>query len=627
MTELSSSKLNRRNVVAGAAAVATITPFTLALARQSTPPPSTPQASPSASPLATPPPSPTPVPAPTPTPLPIPDHAINIVRGVATYGEPQPGGELTLYIQSGGLADGNPATQAQDMTLLMSVFEGLVRINPQSMDAEPGLATSWVWSEDGLTLTFTLRDDVVWHDGSAFSATDAAFTVLVYRDDYDSKLTGFFGLVADAQAVDARTLVLTFDAPDGAFVWNAASQPILQAAMYQPRWDALPLGERTISLREESPANWIGTGPWQVESIDDGGVKLARFDDYWDGAAHADTLNLIAEDDIAKRVTGWIEGKVSALPLTPAQMAGIWEQEGNLFVAPGAMTMFAAINFHNPVNATSTMMVDMNLRRALDLAIDRDRYADQHFHGMIDEHAVGIMPQPWLRDYRLLSPKRDVEAAKQVLADGGWYDIDGDGLLEDGYGNKTDLWLIVREDERPELLQLLENLKQDWAEISVRLTVQPLAPEIFDDRWVTARDYDLIAYSLVTYPAFNEFDLIGSNWDIRSNVQGWNPGGYYNSGVDAAIEEWFGATDRDAMIAATQTIQIGIRDDMFGISLGFPNDIVAVQKDVQGFNPNMFLYSIGSHTWWRGEGKPQAGPELPPIATPVEATPAASPRS
>ncbi|MCO5227400.1 MAG: ABC transporter substrate-binding protein [Thermomicrobiales bacterium] len=623
MTEQSLPKLNRRNVVAGATAVATMTPFTLALARQSTTPISTPQASPAASPMATPPP-PTPIPAPTPTPLPIPDHTINIVRGVATYGEPRVGGELALYIQREGVTDGNPATQSQDMTLLMSVFEGLVRINPQTMDAEPALATSWVWSEDGLTLTFTLRDDVAWHDGSAFSAADAAFTVLVYRDDYDSTLTGFFGLVADAQAVDARTLVLTFDAPDGAFVWNAANQPILQAAMYQPRWDALPLGERTISLREESPADWIGTGPWQVESVDDRGVRLSRFGDYWDGAAYADTLNLIVEDDLGNRIAGWVDGVVSALPLTPSQMAGIWEQEGNLFVGPGARTMFAAINFHNPANATSTMMVDMNLRRALDLAIDRDRYADQYFNGMIDEHAVGIMPQPWLRDYSLISPKRDVEAAKQTLADAGWYDIDGDGMLEDGYGNKTDLWLIVRENEPPELLQLLENLKQDWAEINVRLTVQLLAPEIFDDRWVTARDYDLIAYSLVTYPAFNEFDLIGSNWDIRSNMRGWNPGGYYNSGVDAAIEEWFGAVDRDAMIAAAQAIQVGIRDDMFGIWFGFPNDIVAVQKDVQGFNGNMFLYSIGSHTWWRGEGSPEVGP---PMATPVDATPVASPQS
>ena len=102
-----------------------------------------------------PPPTPTP-PPPTPTPQPVPDHAINIVRDHATYGTPEQGGELRLFIQSNGLEDGNPALQSQDMTLLMSVFEGLVRINPMTMEAESGLAKSWNWSADGLELTFQL---------------------------------------------------------------------------------------------------------------------------------------------------------------------------------------------------------------------------------------------------------------------------------------------------------------------------------------------------------------------------------------------------------------------------------------------------------------------------------------
>jgi ABC-type transport system substrate-binding protein len=108
-------------------------------------------------------------------------------------------------------------------------------------------------------------------------------------------------------------------------------------------------------------------------------------------------------------------------------------------------------------------------------------------------------------------------------------------------------------------------------------------------------------------------------WDIRSNRRGWNPGGYYNAGVDAAIQEWFAATDPDAMKAAATAIQHGINEDLFGIWFGFPHDTVLVRDDIQGFNANMFLFSQNSHRWWRGEGDPI-------VATPVPAsTPSASP--
>ena len=145
--------INRRTMIIGGTSIAATAPVAISMAMQD----ASPEASPSASPQATPPPpTPTP-PPPSPTPQPVPEHAINIVRGRASYGTPEHGGELSLYIQSAGFADGNPALQSQDMALLMSVFDGLVRINPETMEAEPGLAKSWSWSDDGLVLTFNLR--------------------------------------------------------------------------------------------------------------------------------------------------------------------------------------------------------------------------------------------------------------------------------------------------------------------------------------------------------------------------------------------------------------------------------------------------------------------------------------
>lgn len=551
------------------------------------------------------------------------------MRGRATYGEPEPGGELRLFIQGEGLTDGNPATQSQDMTLLMSVFEGLVHINPDTMEAEPGLAESWEWSDDSLQLTFRLRPNVSWHDGSTFTAEDAALTCMIYRDDYRSTLAGLFGLVENAEAIDEVTLELTFAEPDGAFLYNGASMPMLKASQYQPLWDEFIPGEKTISREDDSPADWIGTGPWKMERVEAGSVTLTPFEDYWDEPAYADSLTLIAQDDAEARLVGWINGEVDVLPITAQQMHDVWPMEGNLFAGRSSTAMFASFNFHNPANATSTMLSDQSLRTALTMATDRDRYADEVFFGFIDEHAVGTMAQRWLHDSGLVNPSFDPEEARRILAEGGWADIDGDGLLEDQYGNKTNLYAIVREDERPELLALLYLLSEDWAKIGVSLTVQPLTPEIFDDRWVQERDYDLAAWTLVNYPAFNEFDLYGSQWDIRSNVHGWNPGGYMSQDVDNAILEWFEATSPDEMRAAASAIQRGANEDLFGIWFGFPDQLLLTQTDIQGVNNDAFLFSQNAHRWWRGEGtplveQPDATPAGTPDATPVnisEATP------
>src|SRR5699024_10469310 len=119
------------------------------------------------------------------------------------------------------------------------------------------------------------------------------------------------------------------------------------------------------------------------------------------------------------------------------------------------------------------------------------------------------------------NPARNVEEANRLLDEAGWVDSNGDGMREHPTGNVLDLWCIISTQERPELHGLIELLKEDFAAIGARLTVQHIEPEEFDTRWVENRMYDMVAYSLVQYPAFAEYDLYGTAWDIRINTMGW----------------------------------------------------------------------------------------------------------
>ena len=126
-----------------------------------------------------------------------------------------------------------------------------------------------------------------------------------------------------------------------------------------------------------------------------------------------------------------------------------------------------------------------------------------------------------------------------------------------------------------------------------------LRPEEFQERALRGLDYDLIAYAYDLYPGFTDFDLYGSAWDIRTNPQGWNPGGYANPDADAAITEFLDSVSVDDQRAALQRLQAAVNEDLFGIWFGFPADLVLAAINVDGFQPNKLWQTADTRLLWR----------------------------
>lgn len=574
-------------------------------------------------------------PSATPARDPVPETLLTIVRDQrpAYSGDPVQGTDLRMYVRSAELLNFSPTAQRQDMQAIYSLYDPLVWIDEITMEPTPWLAESWGWSDDGLTLTFAVRADVSFHDGSPLTAEDVRFSLIAYRDDYDSTMANIFALITDVVAEGEQTVRVTFAEPDGAFLFNGASQPIFSSAQYESHWEARPAGERSLSGYdwESTPPN--GTGPWRLADTDDDFLLFDRNEHYLSEPPHFDHLTLIAEDDQRARIDGWKNGDVDILsPVRVSDMESLWDEEGTLYVAEAPVAFFAAFNVANPANATVDMMRDPALRRALTLAVDRDRYAREVFFGFIDEKKAGTITQPWAHDDSISNPDFDIDEANRILDEAGWADIDGDGMREDGLGNQLDLYLIVSGQERPELLTIIDGLGQDFLRIGARLTVQKLSPDDLDDRWVTNRMYDMVAFSVTQYPAFAEYDLYGTAWDIRTNRMGWNPGGYSNADVDAAIEAYFGSWETADMKDALSDLQIAADEDLFGLWFGFPHDLVLVRPDIQGFSPNKLFQTYGTRHLWRGAAAlvtpvPATPERATPVASPQSATPVASPDS
>jgi len=114
------------------------------------------------------------------------------------------------------------AAAAIDEVVYANVFEGLTRFGPDGA-VNPGLAESWEISQDGTVYTFHLRGGVTFHDGTAFTAEDAVFSLDRARAEGSTNAQpGLFDGIESVEAVDDTTLVVTLSAPDGSFLFNMA---------------------------------------------------------------------------------------------------------------------------------------------------------------------------------------------------------------------------------------------------------------------------------------------------------------------------------------------------------------------------------------------------------------------
>jgi peptide/nickel transport system substrate-binding protein len=275
--------------------------------------------------------------------------------------------------------------------------------------------------------------------------------------------------------------------------------------------------------------------------------------------------------------------------------------------------MFAAFNFENRSRAFPGLLGDVRIRQALSLAVDRSRYATDLFANTIRPMRAGTIAQAWANDPSVVSPERDAAKAVGLLAEAGLTDLNNDGFLEDFNGEPLILSAIVQENAQPALIQLLQGLSADFREIGIHFEVRVLDAEAFAASWMDSRDYDLIAYAYPLYPGFTDFDLYGSNFDIRANLQGWNPGGYSNEQVDDLIRRQLVTVDLDRQREILAELQEVVNTDLFGLWFGFPDELVIAREEILGFRPNAYLSTWNTRLLWRSSGTLSG-------ATPVAAT-------
>jgi peptide/nickel transport system substrate-binding protein len=465
------------------------------------------------------------------------------------------------------------ADDHSSLAVIEFLFDRLLAVDPQTGSLRPGLASSWRVSADGLTITFTLRDDVLWHDGQPFSAADVEFTFkAIVNPDVGSPRQADFSLLKEFDAVDDTTLVVTLADIDCSILYDLSSVSIVPRHI---------LGDDDI---QTSPFNAdpVGTGPFKFgEWVVGDHITLLTNPTYWGKAPHLDawTYRVVADEEAL--LAGLEAGQLDVIPLSLGDLYSV-EAAGPFQIHryPTNEYYFIGYNTDHPV------LGDVRVRRALSQAVDRQRLIDRILGGQGQLLDTGLLPAHWAYPQELAQVRPfDPARAAQLLAEAGWVDSDGDGIRDRG-GEPLRLRLGTNgENPTREAIAILA--QQYYLAVGVAVEVELIKWSSFLED-VFTHDFDMVVFSWPLTLDPDEWELWHSSESVLDS--GFNFCSYHNARVDELLLQGLRVPKceearRAAIYGEIATI---LAKDQPCAFLFAPYNLIAVNERVGGVAPSSF---------------------------------------
>ena len=441
------------------------------------------------------------------------------------------------------------ATQFQAVNVLQNLYGTLTEFDAD-LNVVPGLAESWEASEDGLTVTFKLREGVTFADGSAFDSEDVKFSLEAIQAEATAAVARTsLASVASVEAPDEQTVVLTLSAPDAALPANLA---VINMAMLS--------SDDTEAELNTTPN---GTGPFVLEDRKASqSLTLAKNDAYWGDVAELDTVEFRVIPDESSIVSAMQSGNVQ-LAVFDDPLVAQTAESGTVSVEKTPQLSYHALQ----LNARRGDLADVNVRLAIQCAVDRQEVLDTAALG--EGEVTGPITSPAYRsdpDARPC-PERDLDQAAKYLDKAG---------KSDGVTIKT----IVSQGEYATSVNEAQNLKAQLAEANITLELEVLESGAFVDRWIAA-DFDAAVALNGGRP--DPDGMYGRYFTSTGNLN--QVAGYSSPELDALFAEGKQSSDPDERKDIYAQISENLEDNAAWIWLFTSYSYTAAASEVQGFTP------------------------------------------
>ena len=505
------------------------------------------------------------------------------------------------------------------------LFPWLLGVDPQAgIYDNSGLARSWESGADD-TISFTLRDDLVWSDETPVTAYDVFYSFLAITSrqigsPYSARVTA--GIVGAAPQ-DAHTITFMVASGVGCAALDYAQMPIIPAHAFEPDFAA------TAAAVFDGRDAQAGYARWQEDQAERSfaWMRSHPFDQYptvtasafqIDGIQPPDYVRLLAADgdlgfayiDLPENRTEielFLQGETNLLANPPyARWSDIRAADDvQVFEAPGLTWLAISLNLADPRHPQSVvdedgnpldqgrhpMFGDVRVRRALQLAMDVERQIEVVTQGNGTPLAAYNLPAFWGYDDNLRPVSFDPRAAERLLESAGWKDTNRDGIREcrgclyAEEGARLSFALLYLDNGQ---YLVANQVRQQAEDVGFMVALNAVDRDLATST-LRRQAYDAYLVEFTESFPVNPDASLSALFSAAEDVlgTGLNSGSYNNPALDDVLAQArnLPGCDVAARTDLYQQAQTILQDDQPYIWLFAPNEMLAAQGEVTGFDP------------------------------------------
>jgi peptide/nickel transport system substrate-binding protein len=465
----------------------------------------------------------------------------------------------------------DPVDDGTVMCEKAACLETLVGANA-NFSLKPCLATSWE-RLDNYTWQFTLRDDVLFHDGSKMTAEDVKFSLERVIEN-NPKVSSMLK-VKSIDIVDDYTINIT----------TTELNPILAGVLHYPNTAIISSSSLDDDGNFISP---IGTGAYAFESFDEqtGVLTVTRNDNWWGGEVGLEGIILKGIPDPNTRAMAIESGEVDFTVDVPYSETDRIDALDGINVEKYMTPRVYKID----VNLAHEPLDDERVRQAISYAIDRESIAENVLYNVGEAAAGPFLPTMVWANKNLTPYEQNLELADDLLTEAGWVDTDGDGI-RDKDGQDLELSFMTYS-ERPGLPPMAETIAAELTEIGIKVTAEVMDYGAIEDNKDSGNwDLYLAAYNIAMVP---DPEYVLNNWYYTNGTD--NGPGYSNSEVDALIDEARSITDLELRYEKFNEVEAIVYEEQPMIIVAYYGCAIVKDDSLQGyvFDPTAHDYRINA---------------------------------
>ena len=463
----------------------------------------------------------------------------------------------------------------------------LIYVSPlrydKDLQVEPWAAESWSMEDEGRLMRFTLRKGILWEDGVELTTGDVAYTCKVVADPATgSPYAEDFSRIKNFRVIDRYTFEVEYEH----FFARSVStwmQPILPRHLLEGQ------NIRSTPLSRKP----VGAGPYRLKSWEPGSrIILEASASYFDGKPHiAEVVYRIIPDN----ATMFMEtraGRVDVMGLSPLQYlrqtsGPVWERDFNKFRYLDSSYVFLGFNLQHP------FFKDVRVRRAISQAIDRESIIQGVLMGQGIPAFGPFKPGVWAYHPTLKPMPQNVAAARALLAEAGFTDSDGDGLL-DKDGKPFSFTILTNQGNEQRILTATVMQSQLRA-VGIDVRIRTVEWAAFIREFVNKGRFDAIILGWTTPQDPDIYQV----WHSSQAFEGGLNFTYYkNAEVDRLLEEARSTPDQKTRAQLYYRMQEILDAEQPYCFLFVPYALPVVQKRFQGVKPTLAGIMYNFEKWW-----------------------------